>query len=440
MMNKVLLIQSSPYGPDRQPVKQCRLYFPGLALPLLAALSPAGWSTEICLETIEDIPWNTDADLIGISGMGHAIIRSLDIADRFRQQGKPVVIGGYMASLMPEEALKHADAVVVGDAETVWPRLLDDFQSGAMQRLYRAEATETLTLPLPRYELLTSKAIGDWLPVQAGRGCPNTCSFCSVYCLYRGRYQRRTEADVLRDIRHIRSLGWRRFILLDDNIYADPEYMLSLCQQISPLGMQWMSQCSITVGRDDRLLSALAASGCMALSFGLESISPESLDAMGKGWAVPSEYPALIRRIRAAGIEVSTEMVVGGEGDTLASIAATAGFIRETRIIVPRFYILTPIPGTDYYHAMQQAGRLCHDDIYRYHGAEAVHKPRNMSPEALTTAYWSLYEDVYSIRSIMQRVWGGWKALRHPLRQLFYLGVNWHYRRSIGRRIPPNIF
>jgi radical SAM superfamily enzyme YgiQ (UPF0313 family) len=435
---KLLLIQPSPYGADGRPIKKRRLYFVGLALPLLAALTPDDWDVELCLETIEDVPFDTDADVIGISSMGHGIIRSMDIARRFRESGKTVILGGYMASLMPEEAVRHCDAVVVGDAEDVWQDVLKDAADGNLKPVYRRELTR-LETPLPRYELLTDKRIGNFLPVQAGRGCPNSCSFCSVHCLYRGRYYRREIPDVMRDIRYVKSLGFRRFLLLDDNIYADPEYMRDLALEIAELKMLWMSQCSIAVGRDEELLRTLAASGCTALSFGLESITRESLVSMDKGWADPGEYPELIERIRKAGIDVSTEMVVGAEGDTLDSIRATATFIDETGIVLPRFYILTPIPGTDFYQQMKEEGRICNEDIYSYDGTEAVHTPAKMTPAELTAAYWELYERVFSLRSIMKRTVACRDVLRRPGRQLFYLMANLYYREQIGKRIAPNI-
>ncbi|MCI5139352.1 MAG: radical SAM protein, partial [Candidatus Electrothrix sp. AR1] len=235
-------------------------------------------------------------------------------------------------------------------------------------------------------------------------------------------------------------LGFRKFILLDDNILASPAYLLRLCEEIKPLKMRWYSQCSIDIARHPDLLKAVAESGCRVLSFGLESISKESLAAMDKSWADPSQYPTMIRAIQDAGIDVSTEMVVGADGDTKESIARTADFIRENKIVVPRFYILTPIPGTDFYAQMLAQGRICNHDLYSYNGTEAVHVPRNMSPEELTAAYWQLYEEVFSLgyiflRTIMRREF--WKR---PWDFFLYLLVNLYYRHHIKKRITPNIF
>lgn len=439
MKKKLLLIQPTPYDQHGQPIKKSRLYFVGLALPLLAALTPADWQVEIIIETLEGIPLETDTELIGISSMGHGVHRTLDLAREFKSRGKTVVLGGYMVSLMPEEAKKHCDAVVIGDAEGVWTKLLQDFQAGCLQPFYQKELDSLVGLPLPRYDLLISKKIGDFLPVQAGRGCPNACSFCSIYCLYRGRYLRREISEVVRDIKQIRALGFRKFLLLDDNIAADEDYMLALVKEISQLKMTWLSQCALTVANNPRLLAAMAASGCLVLSFGLESITQASLDQLNKGWAHPAEYPQLIKKIRQAGIEVSTEMVVGADGDSLASIRQTADFIADNKIIVPRFYILTPIPGTDYYQEMAGEGRLVNQDIFSYSGTAAVHQPAQMSAAELTAAYWSLYEKVYSLPAIFRRVLLNHGFLRHPLRHLFYLLVNLSYRQDIKKGIPPNI-
>jgi radical SAM superfamily enzyme YgiQ (UPF0313 family) len=439
MNRKLLLIQPSPYGPGGKPVKKSRLHFVGLALPLLAALTPEEWQVSICLETIEDIPYDTDADLVGISTMGHGIMRSFDIAREFRARGKTVILGGYMASLMPEEAGRHCDAVVIGDAERVWRTVLEDAARGALKPFYH-ERLEVLRTPVPRYELLAEKRIGAWLPVQAGRGCPHTCSFCSVHCLYRGTYLQRPLDEVLRDIRRVRELGYRRFLLLDDNIHASPAYLRALCRDIETLGMQWMSQCAITIGRDPDLLACLAASGCTTLSFGLESISAESLESMDKAWADPGEYADLMAAIRRAGIAVSTEMVVGADGDTPASIRETARFIEANGIVLPRFYILTPIPGTDFFKQMQAEGRLCHEHIETYDGTRAVHHAKRMDADALTTAYWDLYDRIYSLRSIFRRTLLNRHAWRTPLRLALYLSANFYYRHHIRQRIPPNIF
>ena len=440
-MKKLLLIQPSPYEKDGKVIKKKKLYFTGLALPLLAALTPDDWETELIYEVIEDVPFDTDADLIGVSTMGHGVIRSIDIAKEYRRRGKTVILGGYMASIMPEEAVKYCDSLIIGDAELVWQQMLSDFENGNLKKTYEKPLEGNwYSTPSPRFDLLEGKNLGDFLPVQAGRGCPNSCSFCSVSCLYSGRYVKRPLPEVIRDIEQIKSLGYKKILLLDDNIFSDRKYLDSLLDTLIKLDISWMSQCEITIGKDDELLEKLQRSGCTTLSFGLESISRESLISMDKGWAVPAEYDSLIQNIRNHGIDVSTEMVVGGEGDTLESIRMTKDFIERNKISVPRFYILTPFPGTRFFDQIKEEGRLVNNDIYSYDGTSAVYRPKNMTPDELTQAYWELYSELFTIKSIIKRNIFRKEMLKTPARCIFNMGVNLYYRDQIKKSITPNIF
>ena len=440
-MKKLLLIQPSPYEKEGKVIKKKKLYFTGLALPLLAALTPDDWETELIYEVIEDVPFDTDADLIGVSTMGHGVIRSIDIAKEYRRRGKTVILGGYMASIMPEEAVKYCDSLIIGDAELVWQQMLSDFENGKLKKTYEKPLEGNwYSTPSPRFDLLEGKNLGDFLPVQAGRGCPNSCSFCSVSCLYSGRYVKRPLPEVIRDIEQIKSLGYKKILLLDDNIFSDRKYLDSLLDTLIKLDISWMSQCEITIGKDDELLEKLQKSGCTTLSFGLESISRESLISMDKGWAVPAEYDSLIQNIRNHGIDVSTEMVVGGEGDTLESIRMTKDFIERNKISVPRFYILTPFPGTRFFDQIKEEGRLVNNDIYSYDGTSAVYRPKNMTPDELTQAYWELYSELFTIKSIIKRTILRKEMLRTPARCIFNMGVNLYYREQIKKSITPNIF
>jgi radical SAM superfamily enzyme YgiQ (UPF0313 family) len=440
-MKKIVLIQPSPYDKNRKPLKKKKLYFAGLALPLLAALTPKDYEVEIFFEILEDIPFETDADLIGISTMGHGVIRSIDIAMEFNKRGKTVILGGYMASIMAEEAKKYCDAVLIGDAELVWEELLRDYANGTLKPIYENRLEKGwFSTPPPRFDLITDKNLGDFLPVQAGRGCPHSCSFCSVACLYEGSYVKKPIEEVVRDIKQIKDLGYRKFLLLDDNIFADKVYLSKLIKEIKALGMQWMSQCDIRIGKEHKLLDMLRDSGCTTLSFGLESIKKESLKAINKAWANPDDYPALIRNIQDHGIDVSTEMVVGGEADTLESIKATKDFIEDNKISVPRFYILTPIPGTQFFKDIEAQGRLVKSDIYSFDGTEAVHTIPTMTPRELTNAYWELYESLFTLKSIVKRNIFRKEFFRDPGKYLFYSAVNLYYRHQIKRRVVPNIF
>ncbi len=439
MNKKFLFIQPTIYDERGEPVKKSKLYFVGLGMPLLAALLPPDWEAEICIETIEDIPWDTDADVVGLGGMGHAANRAKDIAAEFRSRGKIVVMGGPMVSLVPDLAAGYCDAVVVGDAEGLMAELCHDLERGTLQPRYAEKLKGELNTPLPRYDLVVDKRIGDFLPVQAGRGCPHTCKFCSIYCLYRGHYVRRPVPEVIRDITAIKELGFDKFLLIDDNIVAHPAYLKELCEQIRPLGMTWMSQCSIRIADKPDLLRLVAESGCRVLSFGLESINKDSLLAMNKKWCDPDDYARVLRTVTDAGIEIASEMIVGIDTDTRESLLATIDFVKSSDIVAPKFYCLTPIPGTDLYEELKDTGRITDPDVLSYTPSRAVIDTPNLTATEVEALFWEIYHRVYTLPAILQRTVLHRRMRSRPGQTLFFLMVNLVYRSQIRRRISPNI-
>lgn len=439
-MPKILFIQPTQYAPNGKLCKQRRIFLPGLVFPLLAAMTPPHWEVEVKLEVVDDIDFDSDADIVGIGTMGYAMWRGIEIADEFRRRAKTVVLGGYMASLVVEDALDHADAVVVGDAEISYPMLLSDFEaSGKLQRVYNNPVTDLSGLPVPRYELLTAKPIGNMLPVQAGRGCPFSCSFCSIACLYRGKYLARPIPEVIRDIRAIRELGYKRFYLIDDNLVSNESFLRELAREIAPLGMKWSTQCALMIGDKPDLLDLLVRSGAQMMSFGIESITQAGLDKLNKSWLRVSDHERLIKNISRAGIMVSSEMLIGTDSDTAETIKATYDFICRARIPVPRFYVLTPVPGSALYEEYRQSGRLLTTDWRRFDVGTCVFRPENLSPERLTELFWWLYNKVMSWPCILRRTLFHPLAWKTPGVFLFAFYVNLHYRRYVKKKVMPNI-
>lgn len=441
-MPKLLLIQSTQYSAgNRELCKQRRIYLPGLAFPLLAPYVPDHWELEINLEVVDDIDFNSDADIVGIGAMGHAVFRAMDIADQFRSKGKIVFMAGYMASIIPWFVEKHCDGVIIGDAEISLPRLLQDFEStGSIKRSYDYPLEDLSGLPLPAYELLLKKKTGFMLPVQAGRGCPHNCSYCSIACVYKGRYMVRPVEEVIRDIKRVKELGFNYFYLLDDNIAGNPKYLEELCLGIQPLKMKWASQCSINLARNPKLLRLVAASGCRVISIGIESITQEGLNQLNKNWVTTSEHETLLGKISRAGIIPATEMMIGTDSDTEASIRETFRFVMRTRIPIPKFYILTPMPGSDLYKQYKQQGKLIHEDYNFYTATHCVHHPGQISPERLDELYWWLYRRLFTIPNILRRTLFNPGAWRSPLTYLFAFAVNLNYRKFIRHGDAPNIF
>lgn len=438
MKKKILFIQPTIYDENDVLVKKKKLYFIGLAYPLLAAMLPEDWEAEICLETIENIPYDTDASVIGLGGMGHAARRSVEIAQEFKKRNKIVIMGGPMASLASDIAISYFDSVLIGDAEECFKEMIRDIENNNLQKFYKKAITK-LSTPLPRYDLILNKNIGDFLPVQAGRGCPNSCKFCSIYCLYRNKYLKREIPEVIRDIKYVKSLGFKKFLLIDDNIVSDAKYMLELCKEIKKLNMQWMSQCAIQIADNKDLLHAAAESGCYTLSFGLESINPVSLKAVKKDWADPKDYNRIIKTCINAGIDIASEMIVGIDTDTRESLLSTVDFIKKSGIIAPKFYILTPIPGTDLYDEMIKENRIVETDVFNFTPSKAVITHPTMKTEEITEVYWLIYKRLYTFRSILKRTIFRKQFFKHPRRSIFYLMVNLVYKYQIKRRVPPNI-
>ena len=439
MNKKILFIQPTIYDDEGKLLKKNKLYFVGLAHPLLSALLPEGWSSEICLEVIEDIPWDTDCDVIGIGGVGHAAKRAKDIAVEFKKRGKIVFMGGPMVSMIPDVAIEYCDSVMIGDSEETIAQLCHDIENNTLKKFYEKPLT-SLSFPLPKYELVINKKIGNFLPVQAGRGCPNTCKFCTIACLFKGRYIRRSVDEVMRDIKHIKKLGFNEFLLVDDNIVSDPEYMLELCKQIKPLKMRWMSQCAVQIADNDELLKAVAESGCYVLSFGLESIVKDAMKEINKTWANPDDYIRVIKKVNDAGIEVASEMIIGIDTDTKESLDQTIEFIKKSNIIAPKFYCYTPIPGTILNKEMNEAGRIVDQNILEYKPSKSVLNTPNFTVDEVTEQYWRVYKELYSLKNILSRTIFNKRMLKHPLRTMFFFGVNMVYRGNIKRKVAPNIF
>jgi radical SAM superfamily enzyme YgiQ (UPF0313 family) len=438
---KVLLIQPTQYSTGKGDLcKQNRIYLPGLALPLLAAYTPASWDVEIVLEVIEEVDFEKHYDLVGIGAMGHAVFRAIDIADKFRKKGTPVFFGGYMASIVPQLVRDHCDSIIIGDGEVSYPQLLLDFErEGTIKREYDNQLKTLEGLPLPRYELLTSKPIGYMLPVQAGRGCPYNCSFCSIACIYRGKYMFRPIDDVIRDIQKIKDLGYKRFLLIDDNIASDPKYLKELAARIKPMGMTWASQCTLQIAKNDELLDAVYDSGCRILSFGIESLSQEGLNKLNKAWVQTERTVELLQKVHKKGILSATEMIIGTDGDTKQSLEETARFVIASKIPLPKFYVLTPLPGTDFYNEMKDQKRIVHEDLRMYTATKCVFKPKNFTEQELDEAYWRLYNNVYTLPNILKRTILSPHFFKSPLEYLFSFFANLVYRHSLKNGNAPNI-
>lgn len=440
-MYKLLLIEPTPYNSDGKGLIKNRVLFaPGVIFPLLAAMLPKNWEMEAIYESVENIDFNADADLIGLNAMGIAIFRAMDVAQEFKKKDKVVFIGGYMASMNPDYVLKAFDSVVIGDAEISFPLLLKDFETnGTLKKKYYNPVEDIAGLPMPRYQLLIDKPIGNMLPVQAARGCPHLCSFCSIASVCKGKYLHRKVDEVIKDIKEIRKLGFRRFLLTDDNLLGNAAFLDEFVTKLKPLRMKWSAQCTINLARNPPLLKKVAESGCEVLSIGLESVIQKGMNSVNKQWVKVKDNSKLINSLYQSGIVPKVQFMLGLDNDTIESIKDTYKFIMRHKIPIVRVYIMTPIPGTELHQQYKNNSRLIHDEIIKYDSMNCVHYPNNMSPEKLDSMYWWLLGKLLSIRSILVRTVFNWRMFNSPAIGITTLWINLQYRKHFKRKEMPTI-
>lgn len=413
---RILLISPTHYGPAGELHKTTRYWTSGLTLPYLKALTPPGHEVSMVDELFYDVDLDWEGDLVGITAMGPQIKRAYDLADHFRARGRRVVLGGTWVTLNVDESLKHADAVVAGEAEEVWPQLLADFCEGLNRRIYRAERWHDLqnlprvdytSLPLLKYDAFKQS----WLyrmyfhwPVVFSRGCPHPCEYCAVQTYYKRSYRTRPVPEVIEDLRAIKALGANRILFLDDNPIAHPEPAKELFRAMIPLRLKWASQSTINIARDPELLDLAARSGCVSLSIGLESINEGSLDSVKKGFNLPKRFDRDLGAIRAKGIQVIALLMVGLDGDGLDTFQRSLRFLIDNKVSFLKLFTPCPYPGTKYYEDMSAAGRILVQDWGRYDYGSPLIRPANMTADEMMSGFQYVYEGFYSARAIARRL------------------------------------
>jgi radical SAM superfamily enzyme YgiQ (UPF0313 family) len=375
---------------------------PAINLSLIAALTPKEHEINIIDEMVEKADYdNLDADLVGISVITPTAPRAYEIADILTARGTPVVMGGIHASLMPNEALKHVTSVVIGEAEEVWLKVVSDFKRGRLKRIYRAKKrTDLSKLPYPRRDLLKGNYGHLYKPVQATRGCPYRCDFCSVHKFFGGTYRTRPVKDVINELKGMKN-GFLNFV--DDNIVGNRKYAKELFKALIPLKLNWISQASLSVAKDDELLKLAAESGCDCLAIGFESVSQNSLYE-AKKVNRSYEYPKLIKKIQDYGIEIWGCFVFGFDFDKKDIFQKTIDFCNGNDIRIGQFTILTPFPGTALFNRLEKQKRILTYDWKYYDCAHCVFKPKNMSALELEDGLIQFYKDFYSLKSVIRKI------------------------------------
>lgn len=393
-----------------------------LQLVTVASLTPPDWEVEIQDESIAPLIVDEGPDLVGITIKACTARRGYELARRYRALGVPVVLGGSHASLAPDDAVRNADAVLIGGAEGSWRRVLADASSGRLAPSYRSDDADELPRYRLRWELLPRERYAVY-SVVATRGCPLQCSFCSIPPMYGHRVRRRAIEDVLADIE---AMGTSRFILWDENPTADRHFAETLFRAMAPLRRTWFAETTTLVARDARLLAAMGDAGCRGIYLGVESVTQASLNHVKKGFNRADSYREIVARLADHGIAAHAGIVLGFDHDDADVFDRTLEYLATCKFNSASFKILTPYPGTPLHEAMQRDGRITDDNTDNYDEQHVVFAPRKLTPAALYDGYRRLVRQFYSLGAIARRV----------VRNVPALGVSdpWPYLANLGWR------
>ena len=394
-----------------------------LSLSTVAALTPNHWQVEIVDSRVTPVNYDAPVDLVGITAFTAEIPSAYKIADGFRQKGTPVVMGGFHVSALPDEALEHADSVVVGEAEPVWRRVLADVEAGHLQPVYKAERVVDMNqMAVPCRHLLNQEMYSTgFYTIQATRGCPYNCEYCAVSAFFGRTYRTRPVDQVIEEIK---GFDTKNFFFVDDNITGKKEYAKELFRALIPLKRTWGGQTAITIAKDEELLSLYAKSGGQYAFIGFESLSEKNLARMNKSWNSPETYVKAIAKIHKKGINILGSFIFGLDDDDPGVFQRTVEFVRKSKIDAAQFHILTPFPGTRLFDKMAADGRITSRDWGRYHTSDVVFSPAAMSAEELQNGYWWAFRKSYSIANTLKR------CLRSPRNLKSRVALNLGYRKK----------
>jgi radical SAM superfamily enzyme YgiQ (UPF0313 family) len=380
------------------------LMMPQLALYILQGLTPPEHDVTIVEEETEDIDFDTDCSLIGISCMTANAPRAYVLCEEFKKRGKTVVLGGVHPTILPEESLQHADSVVVGEAEGVWETLLNDVQNNTLKPRYHNPVPDLDNYVPKDFSRILKRRLFNLIPIMTTRGCPYNCDFCCVTNLF-GKKIRHIPVEHI--VREIKESGSKNFMFLDDNIIGHPKYAKELFRAIKPLKIKWVGQASVSLlVKDNELMQLAAESGCKALFMGIESVSEKQLKSIRKSIKDINSLEKALKKIKRAGILIHASMVFGFDSDSKETLRENLNFLIRNKVSTVSFNVLTPYPGTKTFADLQKADRLTTTDWRYYDHNTVVFKPKNMTSYDLQYYKLVARKKFYSKRSVIKRFFG----------------------------------
>jgi radical SAM superfamily enzyme YgiQ (UPF0313 family) len=399
-----------------------------LAFACLASVVPKGWDVEFVDESIMDIDFNISTDIVAISIQTPNAYRGYDVANKFRAKGRFVVFGGYHATIMPEEALLHCDAVVLGEGELAFAELLEDFAKGVNKKVYEHPIGSFDEIPYLDKTIFDAKNYTYPNSFQATRGCVQKCNFCVIRKVLTG-YKTMPVDMVIDQIKktQIGNFLQRKIVyFLDENISADKKYAKELFSRLRDLKIYFSTSGTIDFAEDDELVKMAKKAGCLSIFIGLESFKPESLRGAGKGGNRPDRYKKCIKTLHDNGIAVFGGLMFGFEEDDVSVFDEAFKMANELGLDIIQCAAVTPMPGTEYFEKLDKEGRILTKDWSLYDGTHVVYKPRNMTPEELEQGVFNLKSRFFSLTNIFYRLFikSRCSILFTIMPNLYFRGVN----------------
>lgn len=406
-----------------------------LSLGIIAALTPSHWKVKIIDENFRTFRYYP-ADLVGITAFSSTATRAYEIAHLYREKGIPVVMGGIHVSMMPDEALQFADSVVVGEAESVWPGLIRDFENKKLQKVYKGQLLPMNNSPLPRRDLFHPGYV--FGSIQTSRGCPFDCSFCSVSA-FNGRHYRMRPVDEV--IEELKTIPQRNVFFLDDNIVGiskvHQERAIELFRKMVEAGIRkdWISQASLNLAENPDVLKWAARSGCKMIFVGVETEQPEGLEESNKKINLRigvNAYEEVFKKVHRYGISVIAGFMFGWDTDTPKRIHQRVKYIRKSNADSIQSTFVTPLPGTRLFDKLRQEGRFIHenfpDDWQRFDYGDMVFRPALMTREEFLTEMNIALNRIYDPALLRRKFFKSWWNLKSFTTAYWSYMSNWNYR------------
>jgi radical SAM superfamily enzyme YgiQ (UPF0313 family) len=381
-----------PRGSDTVTSNDAFFPFPFLSLTQIAALIPAKYKTRIVDERVKRVSGNENAAIVFITALTSNVQRAYELAALFKKRNVPVVLGGAHVTMMPEEASKFVDTVVVGEAENLIADILADFETGALKPIYRCREMPVLDhTPPPGIHLLNWRHRFFMTPIQTSRGCPNTCDFCAVPTIFGRNVRIKSLATLEKELKYLSRFRTRRMFVVDDNFTIKKDRALALMDLFRHYGFRWMGFSTLSVSEDEAFLKALKKSGCVSLFIGFESIDGQPGLIKNRSYPNSEKMRKAVRRIHDHHIGIQGSFIFGFDDDDATIFQKTVSFIQETGIELPNICILTPFPGTPLFKSLDAENRIRHRNWSQYDMNHVVFEPKNMTAEELLQGYaWSL--------------------------------------------------